>query len=156
MSLFTVECSQPEPDLLISFLYLLLANNAVCGVVGLGYLNKTTIREAYELATCLIQPSLVESGTLPLFEAMLMNTPVLVADRPYAHDQCGAAAIFFDPLNSEDFARKTIDLLQNEEQRNKLVCKGTHLANSIQAANPYSQLLDVIVETAWTSKGLHN
>ena len=34
---FTVESSQPEPDLSNSFLYLRLAINTVCGVVGLGY-----------------------------------------------------------------------------------------------------------------------
>ena len=38
--LFMFECSQLEPDLSNSFLYILLANNTVSGVVGLGYIDR--------------------------------------------------------------------------------------------------------------------
>src|SRR3989442_11549023 len=45
-----------------------------------------SLREAYELATLVVLPSLAETVGLPMPEAMSVGTPVLAADRAYAHD----------------------------------------------------------------------
>ena len=76
------------------------------GVHCLGYLRDTDLAEAYQLADALILPSLVESGPQTPLEAMSLGRPVLVADRPYAHDICRDAAVFFDPWSPADFAQK--------------------------------------------------
>ena len=66
------------------------------GVVGLGYLGGEFLRSAYRLATVFVTPSLVESGGLILTEAMTMGTPIVAADRAYARESCGDAAVYFD------------------------------------------------------------
>jgi len=53
--------------------------------VGIGQLKTGSLRRVYELATVLVQPSLTETVGLPMLEAMSVGTPVLAADRPYAH-----------------------------------------------------------------------
>ena len=116
------------------------------GIVGLGYLNRAELRQAYELATCLIQPSLVETVGLPLIEAMLMQVPVLVADRSYAHDVCQTVAWYFDPHSLEDFSQKVAALLHSKEARDQLIQDGSHLVQELQANNPYAQMLDVIAQ----------
>ena len=75
-------------------------------VVCLGHLSRDLLAKAYYEATLLVMPSLVETVGLPIIEAMSAGLPVLVADRPYAHDVAEDAACFFDPLSPQDFAER--------------------------------------------------
>ncbi len=45
-------------------------------------------------ARALVYPSHLESFALPLYEAHALGTPIVAADRPYAREACGAAAIY--------------------------------------------------------------
>lgn len=94
------------------------------GIVPLGPVNRSVLREAYQLATALILPSLVETVGLPLLEAMSLGVAVLAADRPYAHEVCGAGAAFFDPLDLTDVAKKAIEVLSNPARKAELVRAG--------------------------------
>jgi glycosyltransferase involved in cell wall biosynthesis len=118
------------------------------GVVGLGYLQGTALREAYELATVLIMPSLVETVGLPMLEAMNLGTPVLAADRPYAHDVGEDGAMFFDPLDASDLARKIMDILRDECLRGDLRTRGHDLIRRRRAERPYERVLDVVAGVA--------
>ena len=115
-------------------------------VVGLGYLRDGALREAYEMATALIMPSLSETVGLPMLEAMSVGTPVLAADRPYAHDVCEDAAIFFDPKSSENLAEKAINLLSNRSLLAEMSKKGAALIRKRTGANPYHRMVDVIIK----------
>jgi glycosyltransferase involved in cell wall biosynthesis len=118
------------------------------GVNCLGYLRGADLTEAYQLADALILPSLVESGPQTPLEAMSLGRPVLVADRPYAHDVCRDAAVFFDPWSPSDLVRKASLLFSDERLRKSLVQKGMALVQERRAAKPYEQMLDVLIETA--------
>jgi glycosyltransferase involved in cell wall biosynthesis len=118
------------------------------GIRGCGYLNGGSLREAYELATVLVLPSLAETVGLPMLEAMSVGTPVLVADRSYAHDICEDAAVFFDPLNGEDFAEKAIDLLSSPARLDELSARGKLLIERRTANKPYQRMIDAVVESA--------
>jgi glycosyltransferase involved in cell wall biosynthesis len=118
------------------------------GVVGLSYLDAPALREAYELADLLVLPSLVESGPQPPIEAMSVGTPVLIADRPYAHDICEDAAIFFDPHSPEDFAEKAIQLLSDDSLQQDLIAKGYALVERRRAAEPYKQIIQILLDAA--------
>lgn len=113
-------------------------------VVGLGYLRDGILGKAYALADALIQPSLVESGPLTMLEAMGVGTPVLVADRLYARDICGDAALFFDPRDPQHLAAQTIELLQNPDLQTRLVARGHFLAGVRIRARPYARVADSI------------
>ena len=117
------------------------------GVVGLPYLDAPALGEAYELADLLVLPSLVESGPQPPIEAMSLGTPVMVADRPYAHDICEDAAIFFDPHSPEDFAEKAILLLSDERLQRDLISKGLALVERRRAAEPYKQIVQILLDS---------
>ncbi len=118
------------------------------GVHCLGYLRGADLTEAYQSADALILPSLVESGPQTPLEAMSLGTPVLVADRPYAHDICRDAALFFDPWSPEDFAKKASMMFSDDQLRQSLVEKGFALAEERKAAKPYEQILEILLETA--------
>jgi glycosyltransferase involved in cell wall biosynthesis len=114
------------------------------GVIGLGYLNRDELRETYELATALVMPSLVETVGLPMLEAMNLGTPVLAADRPYAHDICEDAALFFDPLDPSDLANKVLGLLDDECLRRNLISMGRCVARKRSSERPYERMLDIL------------
>jgi glycosyltransferase involved in cell wall biosynthesis len=121
------------------------------GVVGLGYLHGAELREAYELATALIMPSFVETVGLPMLEAMNVGTPVLAANRPYAHDVSEDAALFFDPVDVSDLTSKVSALLSDKCVRENLVRKGRDLLRRRQSERPYTRMLDIVAAAASSS-----
>jgi glycosyltransferase involved in cell wall biosynthesis len=106
------------------------------------------LREAYELATALIMPSFVETVGLPMLEAMNVGTPVLAANRPYAHDVSEDAALFFDPVDVSDLTSKVSALLSDKCVRENLVRKGRDLLRRRQSERPYTRMLDIVAAAA--------
>jgi glycosyltransferase involved in cell wall biosynthesis len=116
------------------------------GVVGLGYLQGAELRQAYELADALVMPSLVETVGLPMLEAMNVGIPVIAADRPYAHDVCEDAAVFFDPLDASALAHRITRVLCDEDLRRDLVCRGRDIIRKRRAARPYERMVDIVAK----------
>jgi len=123
------------------------------GVHHLPHLPPSTLREAYTLATALVMPSLVETVGLPMLEAASVGTPVVAADRPYARDVCGDAALYFDPLDPESLARQLALILCDETLRLRLAESGHKRAAARSAARPYERLVDLVVEQALMAAG---
>ena len=121
---------------------------SIPGVKCVGYLNKEQLASAYQSTDILVLPSLTETVGLPVLEAMSVGTPALAADVPYAHDMFGDAALFFDPLSPQDFADKSIRLLQDQELRQTLIKRGYELVEKRQADKPYERIIDICVEIA--------
>jgi len=111
------------------------------GVIGLGYLGGNTLRIAYQLATVFVTPSLVESSGLILAEAMTMGAPIVAADRAYARESCGDAAVYFNPHRSEELANAIIDVLQHDEKRQSLIHRGFEVASRERSERPYDRMM---------------
>lgn len=112
------------------------------GVVCLGYLGGPELAEAYSLADAFVMPSLQETVGLPLLEAMSSGTPIIAADRPYAREVCGTAAVFCDPYDSSSLASRIEQVLTDPELRAELVSEGLRLTQVRRQARPYEQMLD--------------
>jgi len=117
-------------------------------VVGMGYLGRSELYRAYSLASILIMPSLIETVGLPMLEAMSLGIPVLAADRPYAHDICGNAAIFFNPLSAADFLEKLSLIVFDMKLRKELIQKGYTNVESLIAYQPYQKMLNRLIDIA--------
>lgn len=95
----------------------------------LGILDKEQMLAQYEATDCLVFPSRIESWGLPISEFISYGRPLIVADKPYAHETSEGAlqVAYFDISNAEQLA----DLMQdaykgvftkfNEEPRKELV-----------------------------------
>jgi len=116
--------------------------------VGLGTLSRDELSEAYRNATLLVMPSLVETVGLPMLEAMRIGTPVLAADRPYAHEVCEDAAEFFDPLSAGDFVRKARILFADTARCVSLVERGRRLVERRDKLNPCRSMLKRVIDVA--------
>jgi glycosyltransferase involved in cell wall biosynthesis len=112
------------------------------GVVGLGYLGGSVLRSAYQLATVFVTPSLVESGNLTLVEAMTLGTPIAVADRPYARDLCGDAAVYFDPHRPAALATAVTDLIEDEAKRQRQRRRGLEVASMGRSERSYDSMME--------------
>lgn len=116
-------------------------------------LPRVALREAYRLSAALVVPSLVETVGLPMLEAALVGTPVIAADRPYAHEVCGAGALFFDPLDPHHLAKMIDALLSEAALRRRMVDAGRQNLSRRTAAKPYDQMIEIALNAFQSSAG---
>jgi glycosyltransferase involved in cell wall biosynthesis len=78
------------------------------------------IPKLYQQSDLFVFPSLAESFGHPLVEAMASGLPIIASDIPICREICGEAAVYFSPLDPEDFAQKILALWKNPDLRERL------------------------------------
>jgi glycosyltransferase involved in cell wall biosynthesis len=86
----------------------------------LGWVDDATLDGLYRVATCFVLPSLVEGFGLPVLEAMLRGTPVACSRTSALPEVGGAAALYFDPEDTNEIAAALEVLLDDEHMRARL------------------------------------
>ena len=87
------------------------------------------LRHLYESATALVFPSFYESFGLPPLEAMRFGCPVIASDIPALREICGEAALYADPHQPADIARRIRRLLNDPALRAELRERGLRRAS---------------------------
>jgi glycosyltransferase involved in cell wall biosynthesis len=90
----------------------------------LGFVPEPHLRALYRLAQAMVQPSLFEASSLPIFEAWKESTPVACSDVTALPDQTRDAGFLFDPHCVDSIADALRQLTQDESLRAKLVARG--------------------------------
>lgn len=82
-----------------------------------GFISNDELKEFYQKAKLLVQPSLYEGFGMPPLEALTSGTNVVLSDIPVFREIYGTFPVsFFEPENSTDLAKKilaTIDCLSD-------------------------------------------
>lgn len=78
----------------------------------------------YKQCDAMFLPTLLEIFSASYIEAMKMGTPILTSDLSFAHDICGDAALFFNPLNVNDITKSIIKLAKDKSLQEDLRQKG--------------------------------
>ena len=78
----------------------------------------------YTKAEAYIFPSLMEGFGLPGLEAMGYGAPVVSSNATCLPEVYGEAAIYFDPLNTDDIAEKINNVISDRILRDDLIKKG--------------------------------
>lgn len=86
--------------------------------------NDIMLANAYKFASALVYPSLYEGFGIPLIEAMNYGCPLIVSNSSCLPEIAQDAALFFDPLSSEDLAAKMEMVANNSTLKNELKEKG--------------------------------
>mgnify|MGYP000915968449 FL=1 len=86
----------------------------------LGHLPHETVPHLYNLARMTVFPSLFEGFGLPVLEAMASGCPVVCSNSSSLPEVGGDAALYFDPLNSEDIAEKLAQAWQDDHLLDQL------------------------------------
>jgi glycosyltransferase involved in cell wall biosynthesis len=79
----------------------------------------------YRASTCFVFPSLYEGFGLPVLEAMTRGVPVACSNRGALAEVADAAALTFDPFDSQSIAEAIETLLADTHERERLSRAGT-------------------------------
>ncbi len=90
----------------------------------LGRVSDGELRALYTHAFCLVFPSLYEGFGIPPLEAMLCGCPVIASNTSAVPDTCGDAAIYCDPHEPEQLAACIQRLLDDADERTRLIEAG--------------------------------
>lgn len=113
------------------------------GVLKLGFVSDSDLVAIYNLATLYCQPSLYEGFGFPLLEAFACGTPV-VASKTQALVEIGeGGALFANPNDAEDFAKKIARLTEDKETREQLVNTGKVIVKNFSWEKTARETLDV-------------
>lgn len=80
----------------------------------LGYIPEASLPALYSAARAFAFPSIYEGFGIPPIEAMACGTPVLTAGTSSLPEVCGDAAIYVDPINSDNVADGLLKLATND------------------------------------------
>ena len=114
----------------------------------LGYVTNAELKALYQHAVALIYPSFYEGFGLPPIEAMACGCPAIVSNTASLPEVCGDAALYFDPYQPEDLAKKITKLICEPFCQEVLKKKG------VQQAEKY--LWDRTARETWKSLPIDN
>lgn len=89
-----------------------------------GFVDDQELNWLYRNCSAYIFPSLSEGFGLPGLEAMGCGAPVVSSNATCLPEVYGDAALYFDPLDTNDIARAIDEVLSNKKLRDELVIKG--------------------------------
>jgi glycosyltransferase involved in cell wall biosynthesis len=87
-------------------------------LIGLGYVSARELQALYEESDGMVQTTLYEAGSFPMWEAMAVHKPVAISRVPPIVEQVerlGATVELFDPLDPEDVAAALARLWDGSE-----------------------------------------
>jgi glycosyltransferase involved in cell wall biosynthesis len=117
-------------------------------ITFIGHVAEEDLRLIYACATIFCFPSFAEGFGLPPLESMKCGVPVVTSDRTAMPEICGNAAMYFDPDNPYDIARKINLLLNNPELYDDKIKKGLDRAANFVWANSAQQILTIIEQAS--------
>ncbi|RMH79345.1 MAG: glycosyltransferase family 1 protein [Acidobacteria bacterium] len=109
----------------------------------LGYVDDKTLTNLYRGAKAFVFPSLYEGFGLPPLEAMACGCPVIASNTSSIPEACGDAAIYFDPEDIEDMAKKIHLVLYNQNLRSLLIKKGIERAKKFTWEKTAERILNL-------------
>lgn len=90
----------------------------------LGHVPDGDLIILYQMALCLVFPSLYEGFGLPVVEAMTAGCPVITTTSSSLPEVAGDAALLVDPLDVKELATGMQRVLQEEELRERMIAAG--------------------------------
>lgn len=90
----------------------------------LGHILDEDLIALYQMATCLVFPSLYEGFGLPVVEAMTAGCPVITTTSSSLPEVAGDAALLVDPLDAKGMVAAMLRVLQDEELRAWMIAEG--------------------------------
>jgi glycosyltransferase involved in cell wall biosynthesis len=89
-------------------------------VSPVGWVEKAQVRDLYARCDACLMPSVLESLSSAHIEAMQWGKPQVTVDLPYAHDLCGAAALYAGGDDCDAWVRGVERIMQEEPVRSQL------------------------------------
>jgi glycosyltransferase involved in cell wall biosynthesis len=110
----------------------------------LGYVKDNQIIELYKNAFALVMPTYFGPTNIPTLEAFFYGCPAVISDLPGVREQAQNAAVYFNPDDPEDIARK-LQLLNDREFRNKMIKEGYRRSKELSFDQYYNKTFQNIL-----------
>jgi glycosyltransferase involved in cell wall biosynthesis len=95
----------------------------------LGHIPDQDLIAIYQMAICLVFPSLYEGFGLPVVEAMTAGCPVVTTTSSSLPEVAGNAALLVDPLNTREISIAMKRVLQDAALRQRMIADGQKQAS---------------------------
>ncbi len=116
-------------------------------IVLLGKMNIEDCPFLYQQADFMFLPTLLECFSASYPEAMIMDTPIITSDLPFARNICGKAAVYFDPLCPRSIGEKMYQLGTSIEQQLSLKSYAKDQVNTFDTSMARAlKYLEIITE----------
>tara|TARA_R110002051_G_scaffold31371_2_gene71524 strand:+ start:6769 stop:7896 length:1128 start_codon:yes stop_codon:yes gene_type:complete len=103
-------------------------------IVNLGPQLIEDCPKLYDNVDAMFLPTLLETFSASYPEAMKMERPILTSELDFAHDICGEAALYFNPLDSFDIANKIKTIITDPILYQDLVDKGKNRLKNFETS----------------------
>lgn len=110
-----------------------------------GHVSDEDLVALYQMATCLVFPSLYEGFGLPVLEAMMAGCPVITSNTSSLPEVAGDAALLIDPHDATDICEAMNTLLHDESRRQDMIQKGYEQVKHFSWQETARQTQDVYV-----------
>lgn len=114
----------------------------------LGYVPDSDLKNLYRLASLLVFPSFCEGFGLPVLEAMASGLPVVSSQISAVEEVAQDAALYFDPQDPEEMAKKILLALEDENLSQKNVERGKKRALDFNWEKTATETLEFYKEVA--------
>ena len=123
-------------------------------VETLGVVKITALAQAYQEASAVYLPTLLEVSTAVYPESFLFRRPLVTSNLDFARALCGDGAIFAEPRDPEDAAARLLELATSRAFAARVVEAGAHqLAVAYPTANEkFRQQLELVAKVAAAGK----
>jgi len=117
-----------------------------------GVVPEEDLAQLYKGALALVYASATGPDNLPPLEAMSLGCPVITAEVPGAREQCGDAALYFDPMNEHELARLIRELLEQDALRQRLIDRGHARAAAWTAEDYVRSVVSILDEFSMVAR----
>lgn len=117
-------------------------------VLFLESINDEELTIFYKHALVYVLPSLYEGFGLPVVEAMKHGTPVITSNVSSMPEAGGDAAVYVDPEDVNDLAKKIVKVVSDKDLRKELSEKGKKQAAKFNWEKTAKETLKVLVDVA--------
>lgn len=112
-------------------------------IVRLGFVSDRDLVAIYNLASVYCQPSLYEGFGLPVLEAFACGTPVVASKTQALVEVGGDGALYADANDSNDIAKKILEVVNKPDIKNILVKNGTKIVKKFSWDKTAGETLNV-------------
>lgn len=117
-------------------------------IVNLGRIPVSDGLSVYQGAHICFVPSILETFSATYLEGMATRTPIVACDLDFARETCGDAAVYFDPVNMTDAAKKILNTANSPDRCLELTERGVQqLATFPSTKNQMILYRDVLRST---------
>lgn len=114
-------------------------------VTTIGPFNYVEAPKLYEKSNIIFVPSLLETFSASYLEAFASKKPLVVAEKVFARDICGNAALYIDPFEKKLTAKKIHNCIVSPDKQLEMIQNGSKVVKiyGLQTER-YSKIIDYL------------